>query len=317
MPDEVERRWADRFGAEVVRALRASLVALAGGPPDERKSDAAHVSGPQQPKDAPCLDATPIVRHGWATRRDGTTNRSGARGRSRLPTSTSIRCPARPLTAFALEFESSDKLSPALHATLLTVLGPDPTSLRDLPDLTGIAREQLDNAVGYLERARPAEVAPTPGAKRGKAVELSTSGAKAKAAGARNLAALEATWDERPGRVLARVRGGLAPLVGGDGPAPSPGVRAGTDPSTAADRSPLLHGLEHPPGTWRAEAKPLARLPASHSSPSGRVSRRRLRSHRLQLTGPQAVKRRRRVTRVRRRRSRGPSRCLRGRRRGG
>jgi hypothetical protein len=75
-------------------------------------------------------------------------------------------------------------------------------------------------------------------------VALTTSGAKAKAAGARKLAALEATWDERHGSVLARVREALAPLAAGDGP-----------------DSAVLAGLEHPPGTWRAEAKPLARLP--------------------------------------------------------
>jgi hypothetical protein len=224
LPAEIERRWAERFGAEAVGELRAALVAL------------ADTSDPTLP------DTMPIVRHGWATRRDDEPERPpGPVVAGDLDLHSLL---ARPLTGFALEFEASGKLSLAIHANLLAVLDPEPIPLRDLPDLTGIAREQLDNAVGYLERARLAEVAPTPGAKRGKEVALTASGANAKAAGARKLAGLEATWDERHGPILARVREALAPLVGSDGPASS-----------------LLAGLKHPPGTWRADAKPLARLP--------------------------------------------------------
>lgn len=159
------------------------------------------------------------------------------------------------MTALALEYEASGKLSLALQANLIAILGAEPTRLRDLPDATGIHRAQIDNAIGYLERTGLAEVVPAPGAKRGKAAALTARGAKARAGGAAKLATLEAAWVERHGPTLARVREALASI--------SP-----ADP-------------EHPPGTWRAESKPLARLPPYpdgdrlHLPPPGRGKCRR------------------------------------------
>jgi DNA-binding MarR family transcriptional regulator len=215
VPEEIERRWAERFGAAEVVELRGALVALA-----ERL-------------DPGLPDTMPIVRHGWETRRDEEPERRpGPVAIADLGLDSLL---ARPLTAFALEYEASGKLSPALHANLLAVLGAEPTPLRNLPDATGIHRAQIDNAIGYLERAKLAEVVPTQGAKRGKSAALTARGEKAKASGGRKLTRLERAWDERHGEPIARVREALASL-------------AVADP-------------EHPAGTWRAEAKPLARLP--------------------------------------------------------
>jgi hypothetical protein len=69
----------------------------------------------------------------------------------------------------------------------------------------------------------------------------------AKAASARKLTRLEATWEERHGAVLERVREALATLD--------------------------VTSPEQPPGTWRAGAKELARLPRFPSSPTGADSR--------------------------------------------
>jgi len=209
VPAEIEVRWAERFGAGATE-LRAVLV--------------------------PALPETmPIVRYGWSTRREEEQERrSGPIAVADLGLDSLL---ARPLTALALEFEASGKLSLALSTNLLAVLGDDPTPLRHLPDATGIQREQIDNAVGYLGRAKLADVVPTPGAKRGKSVALTARGEEAKAAVARKLRGLEAKWEERHGKSLVGVREALAQLP------------------------PLLGTLEHPPGTWRAESKPLARLP--------------------------------------------------------
>jgi hypothetical protein len=214
VPAEVEERWGERFGSPVAE-LRDALVALA------------------EELDAGLPDTMPIIRHAWATRREvEPERRPGPVGVADLGLDSLL---ARPLTAFALEYEGSGKLSLALSANLLAVLGTEPTPLRDLPDATGIQREQIDNAAGYLRRSRLAEIVPIPGAKRGKALALTERGEKAKTASARKLARLEATWEERHGAVLARVRNALE----------------------ASD----LTFPEHPPGTWRAEAKELARLP--------------------------------------------------------
>jgi hypothetical protein len=214
IPAEVEEQWDERYGSPVAE-LRTALVDLA------------------EELDAGLPDTMPIVGYGWATRRaDESERRVGAVPIAELGLDSLL---ARPLTAFALDYETTGKLSLALSANLLTVLGTEPTPLRELPDATGIQREQVDNAAGYLERARLAKLVPIPGAKRGKALALTERGENAKAASARKLARLEATWEERHGPVLERVRETLATLD--------------------------VTFPEHPPGTWRAEAKELARLP--------------------------------------------------------
>jgi hypothetical protein len=209
--EEVERRWTERSGVD----LRETLVPLV------------------EELDPGLPDTMPIVKHGWSTRRDGEPER--APGPVAIDDLGLDSLLARPLTAFALEYEANGKLSLALAANLLAVLAAEPTPLRDLPDESGIHRAQIDNAVGYLERAGLAQLAPTAGAKCGKSVALTARGAKAKASSVAKLAALEATWDERHGATLARARETLASI-------------APQDP-------------EHPSGTWRAESKPLARLP--------------------------------------------------------
>jgi hypothetical protein len=211
IPEEVEARWTERFEVDVREALIPLVEELDPGLPD----------------------TMPIVKHGWSTRRGAEPERRpGPVAVEDLGLDSLL---ARPLTAFALEYEASGKLSLALSADLLAVLGTEPTPLRALPDATGIHRAQIDNAVGYLERAGLAEIVPTDGAKRGRSVALTARGAKAKASSAAKLATLEATWEERHGAALARGREALAQV-------------APADP-------------EHPPGTWRAESKPLARLP--------------------------------------------------------
>jgi DNA-binding MarR family transcriptional regulator len=214
IPAEVQERWDERHGPPVAE-LRAALVDLAGE------------------LDAGLPDTMPIVGYGWATRRDGESERRpGPVPVAELGLDSLL---ARPLTAFALDYETTGKLSLALSANLLSALGTEPTPLRELPDATGIQREQIDNAAGYLERARLAALIPIPGAKRGKALVLTERGEEARTKAARKLARLEETWEERHGSVLESVREALATLD--------------------------VTFPEHPPGTWRAEAKELARLP--------------------------------------------------------
>ncbi len=231
---EIEGHWARRSAPSGGDAAR-------GGPPGgEQAPDAGLIPRLRSALvdlagelDAGLPDTMPIVRHGWATRREGEPERRpGPVAIADLGLDSLL---ARPLTAFALEYESSGKLSLALSVNLLPVLSAAPTPLRDLPDATGIQREQLDNAAGYLERAGLAEIVPTPGAKRGKSLALTKRGEEAKSASAAKLARLEATWEERHGAKLAAVRDALASIA--------------------------IAEPEHPPGTWRAKAKSLARLP--------------------------------------------------------
>jgi hypothetical protein len=261
LPAEIEARWAERFGGtsggqgadgrgrpgtsgSAVSELRAGLTALVGE------------------LDPSLPDTMPIVRHAWSTRReDEPEHRRGPVAVADLGLDSLL---ARPLTALALEYESTGKLSLALSANLLAVLSDEPTPLRNLPDAAGIQREQIDNAVGYLERTRLAEVVPTPGAKRGKSVALTETGARAKVATARKLAKLESDWDQRHGARVTRVREALAPFAGiptGESPSVATSGAFDSPPHSGGPASHLLGGPEHPPGTWRAESKPLARLP--------------------------------------------------------
>ena len=232
VPAEVEARWAERLGEGVVEELRAALVALVGE------------------LDPGLPDTMPIVRHGWSTRRDDEpVRRPGPIPVAELGLDSLL---ARPLSAFALRFEARGKLSLALVANLLTVLGADPLPLRDLPDATGIARAQIDNAIGYLERAMLAEVVPTPGAKRGRSVVTD----RRRAAGA-----------DRGHPQAPRPRGDL-------GGAPRPGPRAGRRRARSArGRRPARASSRHLARRGQA-ARPSPPLSPRH--PPGRLSRRQL-----------------------------------------
>ncbi len=228
--EEIEKGWGESPGtASVVE----DATPTAGRAPASVAELRAALVGLGEALDPGLPDTMPIVRHAWATRRgDEPERRPGPVAVADLGLDSLL---ARPLTAFALEYEATGKLSLALGANLLAVLGTEPTPLRELPDATGIQRAQIDNAAGYLERSRLAELVPIPGAARGKALALTECGEKARTASARKLARLEATWEERHGAVLANVRDALVALN--------------------------VAFPEHPPGTWRAEGKELARLP--------------------------------------------------------
>jgi hypothetical protein len=254
VPAEVEERWRERFAATANTGEDALDVdpgsgaesASGGSPVAELRAALVDLA---EALDAGLPDTMPIVRHGWATRREDEPERqSGPVPIAELGLDSLL---ARPLTAFALEYEATGKLSLALSANLLAVLGAEPTPLRDLPDATGIQREQIDNAAGYLQRARLAEIVPIPGARRGKALALTERGEEARMKAARKLARLEATWEERHGPALTRVREALTSLA----------ANSAAEPTVDRSGSPMLAGFPHPPGTWRAEAKGLARLP--------------------------------------------------------
>jgi hypothetical protein len=291
VPAEIEARWAGRFESDAPSGRgsdgRGSGGRASGGGAGGRGAGGATrgdgavaelrraLVALAERLDPGLPDTMPIVRQGWATRRaQEPERRPGPVAVADLGLDSLL---ARPLSAFALEYEASGRLSLALHANLLAVLGAEPTPLRDLPDATGIHRAQIDNAVGYLERAGLAEVIPTApvgggrsgaanaggtdrsppggGTRRGKSVALTARGVTAKSAGARKVAKLEATWDERHGETVSRVREALADLAAGDDPgAPPPTAEGGLG-------AVLLAGLEHPPGTWRGDSRPLARLP--------------------------------------------------------
>src|SRR5262245_49647595 len=63
------------------------------------------------------------------------------------------------LLELTLDFERASRLSLAVSANVLRVLGPDGTRIRDLPVLAGVAKEQVEHSAALLVRHECAEVA--------------------------------------------------------------------------------------------------------------------------------------------------------------
>ncbi len=228
LPGEVEGRWRERFGAAAVDGLRRELAAAVG------TVEGASAGGSPRP----LPDTMPIVGYGLSTR-PRKPPRAAARPEPEPLAELALHALlARVLTAFALAYEAEAKVSLALGANVLAVLGPEPVRLRDLPTRAGVAKEPVATAVKFLAGRKLAAVAPDPDSPRGKAVRLTDAGERAKAAGAERRARLEAGWG------FGALAAAVAPIAG-DG--------------TVA--SPLFAGLEPPPRAWRASLPQPERLP--------------------------------------------------------
>jgi DNA-binding MarR family transcriptional regulator len=231
VPD-IEERWRRRFGSREVDALRSALTAIAA----------------QFQDDLP--DCMPILKYGLVTegpkpRRPSRTQKDPASqvDLSTLPLPTLL---ARVLLAFALEFERESDLSLAICANVLRVMEEEGTAVRDLPSLSGVSKESIAMALGFLTKRAYATVHTDPGGSRAKIVLLTPRGVEARAGSPGLLAALEARWVKQLGsKPMAALREALEPIVA-DG---------------TARNSPLFEGLEPYPEGWRAKVPKPSTLP--------------------------------------------------------
>ena len=216
LAEVVVRRWEQRFGARVVDALRNSLAALVSR------------LGAELP------DCLPILRYGLFTRGPATIGATPAgRDAASLPLPALL---ARPLVAFAVEFEAASLLSLAICANLLRVLREDPVPLRDLPVRSGVSKESVSMALGILDKQRLVVAEPDPSA-RGRVIRLTPAGRQAQEASRRLIGAVEESWVERLGApLIGDLRAVLEALAG--------------EANSAA--SPLFEGLQPYPDGWRA-----------------------------------------------------------------
>ena len=189
---EIEERWRTRFGADVIDALcgaSASASALAvspmpWSPPEVHPSDGfrTHVIA-----DSDAVDAErPLVA-----------------------------LLGQLLSAHTLDQELHSEVSLPLGANVLRVVNADVVRIRDLPALTGLSKEALTMATGYLARKGLAISPP------GRTLSLTPSG----------LDALDAYWQ----------RAGLVD---------NEGLREALD-AVVAQRNALSEGLVPPQGCWR------------------------------------------------------------------
>jgi DNA-binding MarR family transcriptional regulator len=223
--DIIEARWRERFGAAAIDGLRASLAALVS-----------------QLDDGLC-DCMPILHFGLVTNGPAATRTPAGTEASTLPLAALL---ARPLVAFALEFERESALSLAIVANLLRVLDDTGIRVRDLPRLSGVSKEAISMATGFLEKRRYAIEEPDPAASRGKVVRLTAKGRLAQVTSRELLERDEARWVERFGAdTIADVRSALKAIV--------------VDPEDG--RSPLFSAIEPYPDGWRASIPPPETLP--------------------------------------------------------
>ena len=189
-----EQRWRDRFGGGVVDSLRGALRRYAGpipsAPPEVHPPDGfrTHVVEGQAPDEDEWL--------------------AGLLGQA--------------LTSLTLAHEQGSRVSLPLAANFLRVIGGEEVRIRDLPALSGVSREAVAMATGYLQRHGLAESGPQ------RSITLTAAGR----------AAL--------GDYRARAAAGEDQVL-----------RAALE-AVVSQRETLAEGLVPPPGCWRGENPYLA-----------------------------------------------------------
>lgn len=227
LPQVIEQRWRDRFGADEVGSLRAALLETNLG------------------MDLAYPDFMPILKYGLFTRGRGPHAERPMPPAGDAPVSIDSPLTAllsRPLCAFAYEFERNSPLSLAISANLLSVLDASGMRNRDLPQQTGVSKESIAMAMGILKKAGLIEI--DSGA--GKTVRLTPRGLAAQRGALQLLAQVENRWVDHFGKpTMERLRGVLEGLV-----------------HKQHDGFPLLlQGLKPYPGTWRSSVPEIQMLP--------------------------------------------------------
>ena len=174
---EVEQRWRERFGDPAIDELRQAL---------------SSVADPTLPLYLPVVGYADGMRAGHVRDAPGAEAEDLAALLSQA------------LLSFTLEYEDESVLSLALSANVVRVLSADGIPVRDLPARSGVSKEAITAAVGFLQRNGYAAVEPDP-ATRSKLVRLTKEGLAAQAQHTRLKRAVEQRWRKRLGRDFDRL----------------------------------------------------------------------------------------------------------------
>ncbi len=234
---EIEDRWRSRFGKDHIEALRSSLAAVLG------RIDLA------------MPDYLPILGYGLFSHillEDSQT--SGAYSEKTLAEMGLSTLLAKVLLAYAIEFEFDWKISLPVSANVLRLLDGKGVRVADLPRLTGVAKEGVAFATGWLERGGFAVIEPGTAAKKGNVIRLTEEGEKARQACLQRLEAVETHWQERfGGGAIAALRDSLLTIL-----------------HQKDAKGPLLaQGLMPPPEGWRARKPYVTQTQAFIADPAG------------------------------------------------
>jgi DNA-binding MarR family transcriptional regulator len=153
---------------------------------------------------------------------------------------------SRVLLAFAIDFERESELSLAISANIVRVLDEKGVRVRDLPILSGVSKEAISMALGFLQKKHVVVVEPDPNDSRTKIVRLTSSGRKAQDAYHQLLVTIEERWQAGFGKkIILNLRRSLEVLVG----------------EPVAEKSPLFRALNPYPDGWRALVRKPNTLP--------------------------------------------------------
>jgi len=225
----IEKRWQARFGKDEIDGLRKTLGALISQ------------------IDLELPDCLPILGYGLFS--VGPDRKRPVAGVREDGAGSGLTLPAllsRALLAFAIEFERESDLSLAISANVLRVLDENGVLVRDIPLLSGVSKEAISMALGFLQKRCIVSVGPGVTGSKAKVVRLTPKGREAQEAYRKLLGTIEARWQVRFGQDNVRtLREMLERLVG----------------EPTAPQWPLFGGLEPNPDGWRAVVRKPNTLP--------------------------------------------------------
>ncbi len=233
----IEDRWRERFGKDKIVALRNSLSAVLSR------------------IDLTLPEFLPILGYGLFSQiliEDvPPPNPHTEQALAQMNLSALL---AKVLLAFALEFEFDWKISLPISANVLWLLDAKGKRIADLPRLSGIAKEGVAFATGWLERNGYADIAPDPNGGKGKVIRLTSNGEAAQQAYLQRLAFVEGRWQERSGKqAVSTLRESLMALIH----------------HKNGEQMALSEGLMPYPDGWRARKPYEARTLAFINDPAG------------------------------------------------
>jgi DNA-binding MarR family transcriptional regulator len=231
LPDEIERRWRERFGAGAIEELRRSLETIVGRLEVELPEYLPIVGS----ANGMAADVSPVEKRDTA---------------SHLQLSALL---SQALLAYTIDFERSSERSLPLTANIVRVLDEEGRSIRDLPLAAGVSKEATSMALTFLAKTGWIVV-------EDKLVRLTPKGRAAQEGSRRLHADVEGGWETRFGaQDLRRLRASLHGVLDrrdgehallARGLHPHPGGWRGTKPYLAHTEAMIENpstGLPHYP----------------------------------------------------------------------
>lgn len=230
---EVEQRWRERFGEDVIEALSTRLAGRTGAPPMPWSPPEVH---PSDGFFTHVVEAEPAEE---------------GRAAAALPLAALL---GQVLTSLTLDQELDALVSLPLALNVLRVVHGRSTAIRDLPARTGVSKEGIAMAVGFLQRRKFAAVSPN------RLIDLLPRGRKALAGYQRR-----AGGSDRGG-------GGDRDGGGGGGGSGGAGELRGALDALLDQRQALSAAFEPPEGCWRGEKPYLAQTRRLLADPTGALA---------------------------------------------